>query len=162
MNANLKITCQSLKMPRRYPHEKVGFLVDLFVILLELAICAFIVFYLISHPIVERVTVNNVATTRSLDSSNLSHSSNVLARFKAFDHSATGKGSAGYSSGHLDSGTACPGKTVGLRPGVFLYHLERVPDFGISLAHNRRYLLIFRDIFLTRTQCYAFKYKGFT
>ncbi len=55
-----------------------GFLVDLFVILLELAICAFIVFYLISHPIVERVTVNNVATTRSLDSSNLSHSSNVL------------------------------------------------------------------------------------
>ncbi|MDY0092049.1 MAG: hypothetical protein RBT80_05070 [Candidatus Vecturithrix sp.] len=58
-----------------------GFLVDLFVIVLELAICAFIVFYLISHPIVERVIVNNVTTTRSPDSSDLSyssHSPNVL------------------------------------------------------------------------------------
>ncbi len=131
-----------------------GFLVDLFVILLELAICAFIVFYLISHPIVERVTVNNVATTRSLDSSNLSHSSNVLPGSKR-SITARPKGSAGYSSAIWIPEQLVP-KQWGYDRVYSLY------QFGASsrILHipgsaTAAISLIFRDIFLTRTQCYV-------
>ena len=49
-----------------------GFLVDLFVILLELAICAFLVFWLISHPIIKQEAVS-IMETRSLKATDSSH-----------------------------------------------------------------------------------------
>lgn len=48
-----------------------GFLGDLLVILLELAICAFVVFWLVSHPIIKSETAYSVVT-RSLGSSDSS------------------------------------------------------------------------------------------
>ncbi|GAK56876.1 hypothetical protein U27_03840 [Candidatus Vecturithrix granuli] len=53
-----------------------GFLVHLFIILLELAICAFLVFYLISHPIIKQ-DGDSIMETRSPNSPDSSGSSDL-------------------------------------------------------------------------------------